>query len=138
MKPLGHRILIKPDEQPTESDAGIQLLEDDYHVPTTGVVVAVGPRGDRSSFDIRARAIGECLDVLDSFSSEYSTQRALVAARKEIVRRLANTPDPVREVHKGDRVAFSIEAGMDVWEDGVRYVLLYEDDAVLLLEEAAA
>lgn len=134
MKPLGHRVLIQPDAQDTELESGLVLLEDRYHIPTTGTVVAVNDKGPTWLHEARQRAFGECLDALDAFSHRHDLQEV----RKRLVERMTADYNPVREIHVGDRVAFSITAGSDVFHEGQQYILVNEDDLVLVLETAVA
>ena len=42
MKPLGDRVLVRPDPIPTQTASGLQLVED-WPQENTGIVVSLGP-----------------------------------------------------------------------------------------------
>lgn len=138
LRPLGHRILVQPDEQPGQTVGGIILPEDRDHVPVSGTVVALGPGGPQLRYKARQRAIQDCLEIIESAISQWSAIAPLTLVRDEIAGRLG-TSDPEREVAVGDRVAYAAEVGLLFQEDGHDYIVVNEDDvAVIAAEEIAA
>jgi co-chaperonin GroES (HSP10) len=136
--PLGHRILVKPDTPPDQSGSGLILPQDRDHIPNSGTVVAVGPGGNQMRYRTRQRAIGDCVEVVESAERMWGHLAALQIVRENISA-LLGTSEPEREVHVGDRVAFGSASGVTYTEDGEEYIVLNEDDvAVLVAEEAAA
>jgi co-chaperonin GroES (HSP10) len=135
LKPLGHRILIQPDEQP-DYDGLILLPEHRDHVSTSGTVIALGPGGSQVRYDARQRALRQAIDVIcqGETPSEVTTVTVLINR----VRTMLGTPDPVREVAVGDRVAFDSESGLKISENGVEYLILNEDDVVVIVNENEA
>lgn len=138
LKAIGHRIIVKPDAPATESLGGLILPEDRDHVAVSGTVVSLGPGGDMVRFRARQQAITECLVVLEQWSLTFQHPSSLTIAKEEVAR-LLGTPPNDREIAVGDRVVFPEEAGVNISEDGERYVVLNEDDvAVIVAEEAEA
>ena len=138
IRPLGNRILVKPDAQPDQTDSGLILPNDHDHVPVSGTVVELGPGGSTMRYQARQRALKQCLEVMDAATQRYGGMPPLQVVRNQISG-LLGTGDPVRDVQVGDRVAYPAECGLDVTVDGAPYVVLSEDDvAVVANEEAAA
>jgi len=130
IRPTGHRILIQPDIQP-ESDGAILLPQHREFIATSGTVVAMGPRGSRIRWEARQRALREAIADLESKIPEALSRPAI----NRIVR-LIGSPDPEHELRVGDRVAFDSESGLRLTENGVEYLIMDEDDVVVLVEES--
>jgi co-chaperonin GroES (HSP10) len=130
LKPLGHRILIQPDEQP-DYDGLILLPEHRDHVSTSGTVIALGPGGSKVRYDARQRALR---DIRAWLSTRASHGCNCLAELEEI----QGTPDPEHELRIGDRVAFDSESGLKITENGVEYLILNEDDVVVIVNETEA
>ncbi len=137
LKPLGHRILVKPDAPPEETASGLILPQDHDHVATSGVVVATGPGGSLVRYKARQRAIKDCLEIANSAVQRYGLLMKATEVRDEIAGML-NTPDPEHDVKVGDRVAFAAEVGLIFHEDGEEYITLNEDDVVVLVSDEVA
>lgn len=134
LKPLGHRILVKPDEPPDTSASGLILPQDRDHIPVSGTVVAVGPGGSQMRFRARQRAIVDCCEILESTIRSFGNIAPLMLARDEMAGMLG-TADPHREMAVGDRVAYAPEVGLTLTEDGQDYIVLNEDDVAVLVAE---
>lgn len=135
LKPLGHRLLVQPDAQPDQTESGILLPQDHDHVPVSGTVVAVGPGGSQLRYQARQRAIKDCCEIVESALTQFGHLAALRIVRDEIAGLLGSS-DPQREVQVGDRVAYPVECGLKVTEDGAEFVILNEDDvAVIVIEQ---
>jgi co-chaperonin GroES (HSP10) len=126
LKPLGHRVLIRPDEQPTESQSGIILPDEHDHVSMSGTVVAVG-KGSKRLFEVRHRTASNCLTM----ATDSVSRKAIQAYIDRLVHEYMPT------VCVGDRVAYSVEAGLTFTEDGQTYLVMNEDDLVVLVVEDA-
>jgi co-chaperonin GroES (HSP10) len=138
LQPIGHRILVKPDEQPDETASGLVLPQDRDHIPMSGTVVAIGPGGSAVRFRARQRAIRDCAEVIESVMRRWHAMAPLLLARDEIAGLLGSS-DPEHEIAVGDRVAYPVEAGLLLTVDGESYIVLNEDDvAVLVREEEVA
>lgn len=130
LKPLGHRILVKPDTPPEATDSGLVLPQDRHHVPVSGVVMAVGD-GPQRDQRIRLAAIARCM----ALAADCSSPDALAAMRR--YRDEIERFDPPLAV--GDRVVYPVDAGLEITEDGHTYILLNQDDvAVIATEDIAA
>lgn len=121
--PLADRVLIQPDEPPTQTDSGLYLSE--HKKPEqTGVVVAVGgakhPRKDD------ACALADTLEALN------------LSAASEAAHLLRDLTGREPDVAVGDRVIFSWQSGQELWvNDGeTRYLLMRERDILAVVEYA--
>jgi chaperonin GroES len=118
LRPLGNRILIKPEAAQDRTESGLWLQED-KKPDQTGTVVAIGtlthPRRDEA-----LQAAERCDWVMGSEDGIGDLLRALVAR------------EPVVKV--GDFVLFSWQSGQELVVDGERYLLLPEDDLLAVLE----
>jgi co-chaperonin GroES (HSP10) len=122
---LGHRVLIKPDAQPDRTDSGLILTEDREYVATSGTVVQVGPGGSKLKYDARQRAIKQCIEGVRGDDARS-------------IWKLLGTADPVPDVKVGDRVAFDGDTGLAIAVDGDQFLILNQDDIVIIVEEAEA
>jgi len=125
IRPTGHRVLIQPDEQP-ESEGDILLPQHREFVATSGTVIAIGPRGSRIRWDARQRALREVIAEIGKYGQDRTVN---------LVAKMLGSPDPEHEVKVGDRVAFDSESGLRLVESGVEYLILDEDDVVVIVEE---
>jgi len=126
LRPTGHRILIQPDEQP-ETEGAILLPQHREYIATSGTVVAMGPRGSFIRWEARQRALRDVVAAMHSKG---------LSSHVDDVLKMIGSPDPTHEVSVGDRVAFDSESGLRLIENGVEYLILDEDDVVVLVEES--
>lgn len=123
LRPLGDRVLIRPDVAPTQTQSGLHLVE---HWPdeVSGTVIAVGtpkhPRKDEAF---------EMAKNLDSWTAAMGMR--VFANAAQLLRELT-AREPIVSV--GDRVLFSRIAGQDVQIDDTRYVLMREADLLAVLD----
>lgn len=137
MKPLGHRVLVKPDEQPEASESGlIQLPQDRDHVACSGTVVAVG-NGSQLIREARQRAFRDAIAALKA-EDVWDYYGVLENEAYPLLEMMADAPCQTPSVQVGDRVVIPVEAGMNVSEDGVQYVIVNEDDLVIIVDDEAA
>lgn len=127
LKPIGHRVLIKPDEAPTASAGGLVLPDEHDHVSMSGTVIAVG-KGSRHMAEVRERTARKCLALIADMHSRRAVERYINTLVSE----------PIHTVAVGDRVAYSAESGAIFTEDGQQYLVLNEDDVVVFVEESEA
>lgn len=136
MKVLGHRVLIRPDEQPA-SEGLIVLPQDREFIATSGTVVQVGAGGSKLAYDARQRALRAALDAI---AREHgSTNEWFHSGIKQATQRVAallGTYDPPADLQAGDRVAFDADSGFRVTIGGEPYLILNHDDALLIVAEA--
>lgn len=137
LRPLGHRILITPDAPQATSASGLELPQDRHHIPTSGVVAEIGPGGPQGKYRTRQRAIQDCVEVVESAIQMFGAVSPLLIVRENIAG-LLGTGVPDREIQVGDRVAYGVEVGLTLVEDGKEYVIVNEDDVCVVVEEAAA
>jgi co-chaperonin GroES (HSP10) len=130
IRPTGHRVLIQPDEQPEQS-GDILLPQHREFVSTSGTVIAIGPRGSRIRWEARQRAIREVVELLRE-------QGGVSSLWQNELLKLIGSPDPEHEIRVGDRVAFDSESGLRLFQDGIEYLILDEDDVVVIVEESEA
>lgn len=136
LRPIGHRILVKPDEPEETSAGGLILPQQRDHVATSGIVVAVGPGGSLVRYRARQRAIRDCVRALHE--SDVLFGEALWGLVREELAQLLGTSDPEHELQVGDRVAFAPDVGLIFVEDGEEYITLNEDDVVIVVEDVEA
>jgi co-chaperonin GroES (HSP10) len=125
LKPLGHRILVQPDAPAESTDSGLVLPQDRDHIPMSGTVVAVG-NGPARDAKIRAAAIKRCISMVEDVD-EVAALRAYLAQAERL-----------DSLNVGDRVAYPVECGSVLTEDGISYIVLNEDDVVVLVTEQEA
>lgn len=138
MKVLGHRVLITPDAQSDQSESGLILPENRDFVATSGTVIQVGTGGPLARYEARQRALGEAseavraeLERLHGTAFEAGLRRAV-----NLVTEMLGTIDLVQDVRVGDRVAFDADHGVAMTVDGEPYVILQQDDVVIIVDEA--
>lgn len=124
MTPLSDRILIKPELAPTQTASGLHLAEH-WKPEQTGTIVAIGrPKHPRKD---EAFKLAKRLDKLLTPLAQSAAQLLRALTGRE--------PD----VHVGDYVLFSWQAGQEVWvNDGEhRYLLMREDDILAVIGDPA-
>ena len=138
LRPLGDRILIRPDAPPPVSDIIHMPDIADRNVEMSGEVIALGDGPQRDArlkreilVDVR-EMLQECFET---FRQQDSALKAMVD--DELGRYAAIRPTEY-EVKVGDRVVFPWSAGVKVQWDGEDLILLTEADPVAILEEESA
>lgn len=134
MIPTGHRILIQPDAPPTQSASGLILPADRDHVPVSGTVIALGT-GPARDQRIRAACIARCIAIVEELA-EMGVHGLDVIAE---LRRYKNDIERLGHlVAVGDRVVYPVDAGLALSEDGADYILLNEDDVIVIADAQVA
>lgn len=139
LRPLGHRIHVIPDAQPTQSEGGIVIPDafaDDIP-PMSGTVTRVG-NGPYRDQRIRQAAIARCLAILDEADVEAVSKAECVAlARDEMVRYLQQVEQMAGAIQVGDRVVFPMDRGHEIvlGEDTEHAVVILNEDDVLAVVE---
>lgn len=126
LKPLGDRVLIKPEVPPTETASGLVLAEQ-RKPEQTGTVIAVGPVTHPRKAE--AEELANRLDQYETFDEPEAWSIQGASLLRDLVRK-----EP--EVAVGDYVVFSYTAGQEIWvEDGQeRYLLMRESDILCVVE----
>lgn len=127
LRPLGNRVIIRPEPAATQSESGI-IFPERYGKPPamSGTVVSVG-RGSATAHRVRQATITRCVEILNEIAAHVPT----AALRMEVEAALAQyAVDDVRlaEVQVGDYVAFAFTAGSEMYVDGEPFVVMAEDD----------
>lgn len=117
LRPLGDRVLIKPEPNPEQTESGLWLSE--HRKPEeAGTVVAVG-----TSVHPRKAEAEDAARQLD----EYDLGTDAAALLRDLVRR-----EPAVTV--GDYVLFSWAAGQELTLEDERYLLLRESDILCVVD----
>ena len=114
--PLGDRILIRPDKQPTQTASGLVLLEKDTP-EHSGVVMSVGACEHPDAAQMR-----ESAEFLEDLGHE------------DIARLLRRAAGHEASVDVGDHVLFTASAGQELTVDGVRYILMRDAEILAVVE----
>lgn len=129
LKPLGDRVLIRPDIAPTMTPSGLHLAE--HAKPEQmGTVIAVGhmrhPRKDE------AEELAVAL-----YAESLGTGRELPALASSLLNDLVRR-EPLVSV--GDTVIFSWAGGQElrIEDDGERYLIMREEDILAIVESEIA
>ncbi len=136
LRPLGNRLIVKPDPPDTASAGGIIFPQTHGQPPAmTGTVVSVG-RGPASAHRVRQATIAQCAAAVTRALRQHANAARLARAALHDQARSAD----LSEVQEGDYVCFAFTAGHTMTVDGEAYVVLAEDDvqAVWTAEEQTA
>ena len=140
LRPLGHRIHIKPDAHPTKTEGGLYIpdaIADDVP-PMSGIVTQIG-NGPYRDQRIRTAAIAHCLAILDDAEIEaVSKAECVQLARDEMVRYMHQLVRSEPTVRVGDRVVFPMDKGHEIVfnEDTAGAVVILNEDDVLAVYDA--
>jgi len=140
IRPLGHRIVIRPDQPAAASQGGILIPEAYQDMPAmSGIVQAVGDGPERDK-RIRARTVARCLSILDDAVIEAATpMEAILVAKEEIGRYLRDASDnSTHACEVGQRVIFPMESGHEIVlnEDAEHAVVIVSEDSILAVYDA--
>lgn len=125
-RPIGDRVLIKPEKNAEMSESGLLHLVEHRKPETMGTVVAVGLA--EHPLKAEAESIADEIAPLISSLGLDLQDRAVDMLRRLVAR------EP--SVKVGDDVLFSWMAGQElILEDDERYLLLRESDILAVLED---
>src|SRR3990167_671156 len=141
IRPLGHRLLIVPD-QPVEQTTGGIVIPDAYNTPPpmSGIVQAVGS-GYLRDRRIRTATIARALSLMVDAQLEAATAaEAILLWKDEMGRYLRDAAalDSIAEV--GQRVLFPMEAGHEsvIGEDAEHPLVIVAEESVLAVWDTAS
>lgn len=127
LRPLGNRLIIKPDAPEKESAGGIIFPETHGAPPAmTGTVVGVG-RGPASAHRVRQATLSSVLRVITEVAEQTSTT-VFRAALEDRIAQMAIADVNLSEVVEGDYVCFAYTAGHNLQVDTDPYVVINEQD----------
>ena len=127
LRPLGHRLIIKPEPAKTESAGGILIPQTADKKPAmTGTVVSVG-RGPSTAHRVRQYTLAQVIDKLQEVA-ERVPSAALKMEFEDELARMAVEDVTFSEVKEGDFVCFAFTAGSNMSVDGEDFIVLAEDD----------
>jgi chaperonin GroES len=128
LRPIGDRVLVKPEKAPEQTESGLWLSE--HRKPENmGTVVAVGPCPHPLKHE--ASTLAQKLECLaqDGYAYGEHTEAFTDAANmlRDVTRR-----EP--SVKVGDDVLFSWTVGQEITVDDERYLLMRETDILAVVE----
>lgn len=127
LKPLGHRLIIKPEPARTESAGGIIIPQTADKKPAmTGTVTSVG-RGPATAHRVRQYTLAQVIDKLQEVA-ERVPSAALKSEFEDEIARMSVEDVTFSEVKEGDYVCFPFTAGQNMHVDGEDFIVLQEDD----------
>lgn len=128
-RPLGDRVLIRPEPPSDISEGGIHLVEA-RKPDECGQVVAVGEKHGRIDLDDALASI-DSIDIGPCGSCAEPIERADIVAALKALR-----PAPF-DVKVGDTVLFSWAAGQEITVDDGKatYLLMRESDLLAVVED---
>ena len=127
LRPIGNRVLVKPEANDDTTDSGLILVE--HRKPETmGTVVAVGP----CSHPLKAEAERLACMIENRFLSFDGDDTSYLLDAASMLRDVTRK-EPL--VKAGDLVLFPWTAGREVTlNDDERYLMMTEDDILAVLE----
>ena len=127
LKPLGNRLIVKPEPARAESASGILIPETAGTPPAmTGTVVSVG-RGPATAHRVRQATFARILRLIEEVSHR-STIKTFRVHLEDAIAQMAVDDVSFSEVAEGDYVAFAFTSGHNMTVDGEPYIVLTEDD----------
>ena len=145
LRPLGRRVLVRPDAPETETEGGIYIPEQHRDtIAMSGTVVALGPECAGPSYRIKADVLAHVEHVIERVAERVGndwTEELLADLRAQLSEYYDQSEDGIKV---GMGVAFPYTAGtvmpslMDVGFDGEHYILLDERDIVAAWQPDAA
>lgn len=127
LKPLGNRLIVRPEVAASVSDGGI-ILPDTYGKPPamSGTVISVG-RGPSTAHRIRQATIARCVQILNEVADQVPSA-ALRMECEDAFARYAIEDITFSDLTEGDYVVFAYTSGTKMKVDGEEYVVLNEDE----------
>lgn len=122
LRPLGGRVIIRPERtDPIDARTGLELVKG-WEPEQRGTVVTVTPGNYAKAADIASR-------LALRHDCEFD---ATICEAVNYLQGLSRTA----EIHAGDDVLFSWQAGQEIWidEGRERLLILREDDVIAVVE----
>lgn len=148
VRPLGHRIHVKPDATHIEQTTGGIIVPDAYaDVPSmSGTVIALGSGPERDldrERRVRALAIKDCIDAVSEADDQFRHPPVTQVILDNLGRMLRLDPPDAGlsyDVKVGDRVIFPMDAGHEVviGEDAKGATVILTEDSILAVVEPDA
>lgn len=127
LKPLGNRLIVKPDAADTESAGGIVFPETYGKPPAmSGTVISVG-RGPSTAHRVRQHTLARVMKAISDCAERVPSAALRITLEDEIAR-IAVEDVNFSEVSEGQYVAFAYTAGHKMAIDGEEFIVLQEDD----------
>ena len=138
LKPLGHRVHIRPD-RPVEQTQGGIIIAPAYAdtPPMSGTVIALGegPKHDRR---VRTQAIRDCIAAAEEVAEQFRYPACVHVLLENLGHMLRIDPPAEHDVRIGDRVIFPMDSGHEVvFGEGVdaATVILDEESVLAVIEQ---
>lgn len=126
LRPLGDRVLIKPDKAPEQTESGLWLSE--HRKPENmGTVVAVGLCPHPLKHEAKALAD----KLVFRGNQEWKPRDDLLCDAAAMLEDVTRREPSVRV---GDDVIFSWTSGQEIFVDEDRYLLMREGDILAVVE----
>ncbi len=127
LAPLGDRVLIKPDVQPSFTASGLEIIQD-KQPEQRGTVVAVG----RARHPLKDVAF----DLADKLEKQAWAANGSPYLSLDAAKLLRDCTGREPEVKIGDDVIFSWQVGQELWVNHgqERYLLMREADILAVVE----
>lgn len=139
LRPLGSRLIVKPEPADTQSAGGI-IFPETYGKPPamSGTVMSVG-RGVATAHRVRGATIAHILGLIEDAAARVPST-CVVSEITDAIASYAMENVTFSEVAEGDYVAFAFTAGQQMTVDGEGLIVMDEGDvqAVWTPQESAA
>ena len=127
LKPIGSRVIIKPEPAATESRGGIVFPETAGKPPAmSGTVINIG-RGPATAHRVRQHTLARVMELITETADNVPAS-ALRSELEDGIARMAVDDVSFSEIHEGDYVAFAYTSGTQLVVDGEEYIVLDEAD----------
>jgi co-chaperonin GroES (HSP10) len=127
LRPLGNRLIVKPEADATISAGGIHIPQTAGKKPAmTGTVISVG-RGPSTAHRVRQYTLAQVMDKLAEVA-ERVPSAALRTELEDEIARMAHEDVTFSEVKEGDYVCFPFTSGQNLNIDGESFIVMQEDD----------
>lgn len=138
LKPLGHRILIRPDKPPETTESGFVIPYAVDPPPMSGVVVTLGD-GPYRERQLKRAVVARCLAILDRADADHGNPELVIReARNEMQAYMASAEAIGHLVREGERVIFPMAAGHEIvlGENAEDALLVMSEDSILAVCES--
>lgn len=138
--PVGHRVLVRPDQPATQSEGGI-LIPDAYReTPAmSGIVLRVG-NGYLRDQRMRSVTIARAMGLMDEARADAATGAEAIAVWRDLMQRWLREIEACASICEvGQRVIFPMEAGHEIvlGEDTDESVVIVSEESILAVYDAA-